>query len=306
MKIYIDGSKRAAVSRMFPCWEKAGHIVVDNPRDANVQLSVVKIKNHGLPTVLRLDGIYYDLDSNYKSMNKDISISHATADAIAYQSNFSMTMCQKYLAQKKAKYFDVIHNGVESWEQFSQHEGINIVSCSKWRRHKRLPEIIYLFKQFEYLYPNSKLHIIGPMKKGGVEIKAPNVIYYGQLNELDIKKIYETADIYLHLAKKDPCPSSVVEAISAGIPVVTTDATGGATEMTNISINCFIATGDDISTGPDYIYRDSYNKISSEVVTRLLDHMVKIIQKKLRTVLPESLHIQNTAKKYIQLMEKII
>lgn len=307
MKIYVDGSKRAAVSRMFPIWKSMGHDVVDNPRDANVQLSVVKIKNKsGLPTVLRLDGVYYDLDSNYKQMNHDISISHSIADAIVYQSHFSMAMCQKYLSQKTAKYFSVIHNGVEPWENFKTHVGFNIISCSKWRRHKRLPEMLSVFKLFRYYYPNSGLHIIGPMKKGASVIEAPNVFYHGQKTEDEIRKIYETGDIYLHLSKKDSCPSSVVEAISSGIPVVTTDSCGGATEMCNMSINCFVIKGDGVSVDPDYIYRDPYNKLPIGVEANIVADMIKIIKNKLRTFLPQSLHITTTAKKYIQIMEKLI
>jgi len=307
MKIYIDGSKRAAVSRMFPIWKEMGHEVVDNPKDADVQLSVVKIRNKsGLPTVLRLDGIYYDLGANYKRMNYDISISHSIADAVVYQSRFSCKMCTKYLSPRKTDIFDIIYNGVENWENFKPHVGFNIVSCSKWRRHKRLPEMIDIFKRYKTFYPNSGLHILGPMKKGAYEIEAPGVFYYGQVSETEIRKIYETADIYLHLSKKDSCPSSVVEAISAGIPVVTTDACGGATEMCILADGCHIANGDTISLNPDYIYRDPYNVIPESTTNQIVYQMVDIIKHKIRTHLPSELNIETTAKKYIQLMEKLL
>ena len=141
-----------------------GHNVVENYKEANVQLSVIKINNYGLPTVLRLDGIYYDKADNYKQRNSEISKSHKNANAIIYQSLFSKKMCEKYLAKRLTKVFDVIHNGIEVWPQMEEHNDINIVSCAKWRRPKRIPELISIFKRFQLYYPNSKLHILPAMK----------------------------------------------------------------------------------------------------------------------------------------------
>ncbi|KKK52114.1 hypothetical protein LCGC14_3108160, partial [marine sediment metagenome] len=168
MKIFVDGSKRAAVSRMFSVWKKMGHDVVDTSKEADVQLSVIKINvKSGLPVVLRLDGIYYDKAENYNARNSDISRSHSMADAVVYQSKFSKVMCEKYLSKRKTKIYDIVYNGVDSsrWSNPREHDGINVVSCAKWRRWKRLRETIEIFIEFLKHYPESKLHIVGPMKR---------------------------------------------------------------------------------------------------------------------------------------------
>lgn len=311
MKIYIDGSKRAAVSRMFSVWEQLGHSIVSNIKEAEVQLSVVRIsKSSNIPIVLRLDGIYYDRADNYNKRNALISKSHKRADAVVYQSHLSKSMCEKYLGKRNGIY-DVIYNGVnpDEWKGFEKHNNINIVSCSKWRRHKRLPEMIEVFDAFLKMYPTAKLHILGPMKKGARVIKHKNVIYHNPNQKIgfeEIRKIYKSCDIYLHLSKKDSCPSSVVESIAAGIPVVTSNACGGATEMCSLTPGSYIVYGDNDSLEPDYIYRDPYNALPKVLKNGIVKQMVELAWNKNRVKLPEELHIEYTAKKYIEIMEKLL
>ena len=305
MKIFIDGSKRAAVSRMFPIWIKEGHSIEDNPKNADIQLSVVKIKNKGLPTVLRLDGVYYDLDEDYNKKNSDISRSHKIADAIIYQSYFSKSMCENYLSPKTTTIFDVVYNGISDWNNPIPHDNINVVACAKWRRPKRLPEIITIFQEFRKLNPSSVLHIYGPMGKGAYEIKAPHVIYHGTVDENKLKEAYKTADIFLHICKRDTCPSSVIEAISAGIPVITTNVCGGATEICLMTEGCGVLFEEEEKINPNYIYRDPYNNIPNFVIRAIVEYMNEIIIHKIKSKLPKELTIEYVAKKYLEVMEKI-
>lgn len=312
MKIFIDGIKKTAVKRMFPVWKKNGHVVVSNPSGADVQLSSINIKNKsGLPTVLRLDGIYYDKDIDHESSNINISNSHSVADAIIYQSHMSKLMCEKHLTKRKTKIYSIIYNGVNksNWYNPKEHDDINIVSCAKWRRWKRLPEIIEIFKGFLNHYPEAKLNIIGPMMKGGSVIKHKNIIYHNPDKHIGfdkIKKIYRTMDMCLYLAKKDWCPSSVVEIIAAGIPVITTNACGGATEMCKLTEGCVVVNGEPESLELDYIYRNTYNEIPKEVKENIVKTMLAVVNDKRSVVLPEELTIETAARKYVELMGKII
>lgn len=312
MKIFVDGSKRAAVSRMFSVWKKMGHDVVDTPKEADVQLSVIKISvKSGLPVVLRLDGIYYDKAENYNARNSAISRAHSMADAVVYQSKFSKIMCEKYLAKRKTKIYDIVYNGVDPsrWSNPKEHDGINVVSCAKWRRWKRLPETIEVFAEFLKHYPESKLHIVGPMKRGSKVIQHKNVIYHNPTQKISaekIKEIYQTMDMYIHIAKKDWCPSSVVEAIATGLPVITTDACGGAAEMCELTEGCTVVPDESKSLELGYSYKDPYNKLSVETKNYLLQAMMGAAKDRQRVVLPEELTIDHAAKKYVKLMEKIL
>ena len=68
-----------------------------------------------------------------------------------------MIMCEKFLSPRRTKNYDIVYNGIDpNWAgSFIEHEGINIVTSAKWRRFKRLKEIIDLFLGFQKTVPNS-------------------------------------------------------------------------------------------------------------------------------------------------------
>ena len=151
---------------MEPVWKECGHKLVKAYKEADIQLSSVKIHSQGkLPIVLRLDGVYYDLDIDYKEKNKEISKAHSVADAVIYQSEYGKKLCETYLAlRKKTALYRIIPNGIEkNWVIRKDHDGMNIVVAAIWRRHKRLKEIIELFLELLNICIAVKLHIIGDL-----------------------------------------------------------------------------------------------------------------------------------------------
>lgn len=307
MKIFVEGTKRAAVKRMFSIWKNLGHEIVNHPKYADVQFSSVRILKKVVPTLLRLDGIYYDQDCNIKKKNSVISKSHSIADAVIYQSELSQKMCERYLAKRKTKIYGVIYNGVSNnWNSPIEHDEINIIACAKWRRPKRLQEIIQIFQLFRKKYPKAILHVVGNFGKGSAPIKSKNVKYHGFIDHKTMKKLYRIGDLQLHMCKKDSCPSSVVESISAGIPVITTNACGGATEMCKMTKGCIIIPGEKLTLEPEYIYRNDCHKVPIKVLEQIVESMIYTIENKIRVELPKKLHIEYTAKSYIKMMKKII
>jgi len=308
LRVYVDGSKRNAVSLMFPYWERNGVVLVDNLKEADVQFSVVR-KNveSNIPTLLRIDGVYYDKECR-DDRNIAIGHSHSIADALVYQSDCSRQMCEKCLPKRKSGCcWQIIYNGVDAskWRSPLEHQGINVISCSKWRRVKRLPEMIEIFKRFRTIYPEAVFHVIGPMGKGAKEILCDNVIYYGHLAHSEIQKMYQTGDVSLHLCKKDSCPSNVPESIAAGIPVVTTNLCGGAAEMSKLAEGCSIVYEGEQCFDADYIYQDEYNKMTDVVQEKCVQAMINIVKNKMRVELPVELTIEYVARKYLTMMRGI-
>lgn len=307
LRIFIDGSRRPAVSRMFSCWEKLGHTVVDSNTQANIQLSVVRIYTKTkLPTLLRIDGVYYDKAEDFNKRNVSIGESHSQADVIVYQSETSKLMCERHLEKRTTSFCSVIYNGVCGlrWVKARRdHEGINVISCAKWRRVKRLPEMIEIFQMFLQRFPQAKLHIIGPMAKGAEKIITDNVTYYDELESKQIKEIYTEGDVHLHLCKKDSCPSNVPESIAAGIPVVTTNLCGGAAEMCSLTPGCAVVNEGAQFLGPDYIYQEAYNKIPIRAKESIVESMSHIVRNGISVELPPELSIEYTAKKYLNLLK---
>lgn len=300
MEILIDGNLRSAISRMFPIWRELGHRIAGSRPD--VQLSSIKIRKFNkLPKVLRLDGIIYDSEIDWNQDNWNIKRSYSNADAVIFQSECCREFSFRYFGKRENTH--IIYNGIdhEQWYNPVEHKGINIVSCANWRRWKRLPEIIRVFNHFR-TNRTATLHIIGEMKRGAEEIPTENVIYHGSISEESIRELYKSADLYLHLGKNDSCPSSVVEAIGAGIPVITTNACGGAMEMAKMAGN-HIVEGDYQSYKPQKIYGENWNSISDETIrgmSKLMNDVVRSIE------FPEDLHIKTAAKKYLAVLESVI
>jgi len=310
MKIFIEnGEGHIVTERMTPHWKKMGVTVqCYDTRGCDVHLAFVHLtRGSGLPTVLRLDSVYYDADTNYNARNSGISQAHAIADAIIYQSNSSKQMCERYLtpSKKSAKKF-VIYNGVDKdWcGPHKEIAGDHIIVSAKWRRHKRLKETIDLFREYVKYFPKATLHIFG-MLHDNVPVKHPNIIYYGHVDRKDFAYHHSIADFTIHLSKKDSCPNSVVEAIGAGLPVITTDACGGSTEMCQMTEGCIIVPGEDKSIEPCYPYRDSYNVISPKVQEGLLDAMIQVTKEKPRVKLPQVLTAEEQAVRYLEVFKSL-
>ena len=82
-----------------------------------------------------------------------------------------------------------------------------------------------------------------------------------------MKDVFRLSDVSIQLSKKDSCPNSVVETIGAGIPTITTNTCGGATEMCNLTAGCMVVDGDGLyeDTEPCKPYSDSYNIVSEKL-----------------------------------------
>jgi glycosyltransferase involved in cell wall biosynthesis len=216
----------------------------------------------------------------------------------------------KYFGPRKRPEY-IVYNGVdhdqwfrETREKYSDDDMINVVSCANWRRWKRLPEIIRTFNYFRCWKPESTLYIVGEMRRGAKEIIAPNVIYTGTLSEGEMINLYRNMDLYLHLGKNDSCPSTIPEAMAAGIPVITTNACGGATEMAELA-GQYIADGDYQSFEPHALYKDEWNYLSDETMHKLALHMKEALWYD-EPKFPDELHIRYVAKKYIEIMESVL
>ena len=306
MRIFLDNCLgHVTIQRMLPYWKNLGIEVSEKSKNCTNQLSYVRIsEKSNLPITLRLDGIYYNSEINYIGKNASISTAHSIVNSIVYQSEYCKKACEIYLSKRKGKY-SIIYNGIEeNWcgVHIPQKEP-QIVIASKWRRHKRLKEIIDLFYDYLKFYPKAILHVFGKLHDNPIP-NHPNIIYYGHVSHEKMKEIFRLSTLSIHLSKRDACPNSVVEAIGAGCPVITTNACGGATEMCELTPGCVIINGEINDFTPVPHYTDEYNKLDSSVYNEILKSMINLTANPIRVKVPEKLSIEYMAKKYIEIMEK--
>lgn len=313
MKVLLDNALgHIAITRMLPYWKNMGVSITTNPNEKHdAMLSFVRFgMNTKQPRILRLDGLYYDSDTQYNGRNTAISEAHASADGIVYQSIHSSKMCERYLSKRrKNARHTIIYNGVQKdWcGSPIAHDGINIAVANKHRRHKRLKEIIDLFIQFLRYDPNSTLHIFGRLHDNK-EVKHPKIKYYGQVERDKLIDVYRRTDMSIHLSKRDSCPNSVVEYLGAGIPVITTNNCGGATEMCRMSEGCYIIEGDGDYDNLDPVphYRDSWNVLPDIVSSGILEAMIKVAKERPRAVMSDVLTSEHMAKCYLQYIYEVV
>jgi glycosyltransferase involved in cell wall biosynthesis len=186
-----------------------------------------------VPTVQRLDGIYFNNSQDFKSLNSQILQTYNKSDVVIFQSDFNKMLTESWFGAHDRSY--VIRNGtnlhqiaaatpMES-DAFGDFE--NVWSCaSSWRPHKRLGENITYF--LENSGNNDCLIVAG--ENPDVGIAHPRVFYAGHLDWYQLISLFKRSKFFLHLAWLDHCPNVVVDARACGCHIVCSSA-GGTKEI---------------------------------------------------------------------------
>lgn len=190
-------------------------------------------KFKGVQIIHRLDGIntnYNFKDNTPKGLTLKlirtflvIFIANFLADKLIFQSNYIKKTFSKYNIFNKN--YKVIYNGIEiKNSNESNDKNIDIV-CVEGELNDDFS--VQILNSLEDL----KINYVGSVKKKILKnINNKNIIYHGFISRKDVLKILLNSKLYLSLEKNPPCPNSVVEALSLGIPVVGFD-TGSLKEL---------------------------------------------------------------------------
>lgn len=207
--------------------KKHGVKVVGPKEKSDIHLSFIHIKpKKGTKHVLRLDGVYYDVQR--LGMNGSIKRAIRAADGVVYQSCWAQKFVEG-MFKTKAKLSVVIHNGTrQSKIRNARADDLGFdkvwLCCSHWRVNKRLKSIVQSFLE---LPDNTCLCIAG---KADYRYDHPRVKYFGYLQGGKLFSLYRTSDYFCHICHLDACPNVVVEALSAGLPVLSNNI-GGTPEL---------------------------------------------------------------------------
>lgn len=224
-----------------------------------------QMKRKGIPIIHRLDGLAWL--HRYKRVgikqyllaefrNYIFKWIHAfLADQIIYQSRFVKDWWERSGWRKQAKY-SIIYNGVAIPENFQPKENQPIekrlvvlegtVDYSPFAREllnvlaRELPEdiAIEVYGRFENSENRAKLH--------------SRIQYFGPIARERVFSVLQGA-IYLSLDVNPACPNTVIEAMSAGAPVVAYD-TGSIPELLGADSQTLVKYGADSWQGgtPDF------------------------------------------------------
>lgn len=178
--------------------------------------------------VLRIDGVYYDVER----MKRNDAIKNAIQkhDLVIYQSQSSKLMAEKIL-KVKARKSAVICNGTAMRPDFEESNRSNrIVASARWRPNKRPYAIASAFCfACDELGLDADMSFIGDIDKQ-YRINHPRITYHGSMPHHEMKNLFMTSKVMVHVCHIDSCPNSVIEGLRMGLRLVCNNI-GGTPEL---------------------------------------------------------------------------
>jgi len=165
------------------------------------------------------------LDKYKKCNNNFLVISNDTSNYI------------KKVLPKKLQKIKLIHNAVD-YVQYKRPENyllkksndiLKIISVGRFAVYKNQKFLLRIFEVLQQDYPNLELHFYGTgecfdeVQKEGNEI-SKNIFFHGIVS--DVPEKLWNACVFVHVAYYEPYGLVLLEAMAAGLPVVTLDGKG--------------------------------------------------------------------------------
>lgn len=269
-------------------------------------------KKNRLPIIQRLDGIFYPSKhgKKYIELNKDIKdiyLNYSTH--IIFQSKYCKKQCFKILGKLPKNKHSIIYNGTIK-KLFYPHKDltkshrdniINLVTTGNFRNIDMIEPIILSLNQLEGKY-KFKLTIIGPIIINRISELISNKNYINYIRKINPKKVADQlrkSDIFIYSHLNPPCPNSVIEAISCGLPVVSFDS-GSMSDLLYFEKDLLAPVSNKIFQ-EYYEFRPEYLK---EKIVYAFENLEYLRKRAL-----EHCHLysfEDTGEKYIKLFDKLV
>lgn len=178
--------------------------------------------------VYRLDGLRAIYNNEFDPMDELQLQASNLADYIVFQSKHCLESFKRFGYDKSN--YSIINNGVDqtifnSHEKglWNKKEELKIFSASWSSNPNKGYSTIAAFSENE----NIKSYFVGNWPD---KIDKKNVRCLPPMKQEELAKRYKRCDVFLHAAKNDPCPNTVLEALSCGLPVIYHNS-GGSVEI---------------------------------------------------------------------------
>ena len=224
-----------------------------------------------------LDGIYYPSKhgQNFEELNKDIKdiyLNYSTY--IIFQSQYCKKQCFEMLEKLPSTKYSIIYNGANKKIFYPANElnnkktsAIKFITTGNFRNLDMLEPVI---AALDILSKNHKfeLIIIGPITNRKISklIKRPYIKYIKRLSLNKVASQLRESDIFIYSHLNPPCPNSVIEAVSCGIPVVGFDS-GSMSELLFFSKDLLAPVSDKIF--------QEYREFNPELLKNKIEYAIK-------------------------------
>jgi glycosyltransferase involved in cell wall biosynthesis len=211
------------------------------------KISLRSLKKSKIPIIHNQNGVFYKgwYGSGWERKNNEMSFQYQIADYVFYQSKFSQSSAEKFLGIRNGP-GEVLFNAVDQKKFFliekrKINSELRILVSGKYQEHLyySLEYVIKILKQLIVNNISAKINFAGYYEPvvikrlstlaTGLGIK-DNIEFSGIYNQENANSIYNSADIYFYFVHQSNCPNSVIEAMSTGMPTLTSN-TGGMPEI---------------------------------------------------------------------------
>ncbi len=106
------------------------------------------------------------------------------------------------------------------------------LSNRNFEAHYQVSDVLRAFQLIQKKVPDARLLVAGygseeaALKRLAAELDLKNAEFLGRIENSEMPKLYDRADVYLNSSIVDNMPLSFIEAFACGLPIVSTDAGG--------------------------------------------------------------------------------
>lgn len=214
----------------------------------------------GKHVIQRLDGVHY-LEKNgekWRELNRPVeNIYKNYATAVVYQSHYAKRQIEHVIGLRNDIPSTIVMNGADPDFFYPGNRtslGINgkirFITTGYFRHNSQIAPLVHaldLLKgyDFEFLIVGEVLTSVN------FSYQRPYVRHLKTENAKELGDLLRSADVFLYSHLNPPCPNSVIEAVTTGLPVVSFD-TGAMGEICYFSKDLLV----DMPGGPIHLERD--------------------------------------------------
>lgn len=206
---------------------------------------IMHLKKRKIPIILNQNGVFYPgwYEKNWKKKNQEMAFLYHQADYVFWQSNFCKLSANKFLG-KRIGQGEVLYNAVDTnffKPTNKKNKNFNFLITGNIDKNLNYRVIAAIYALNEVVKRGYKFNLLIAgkidkitlilIKKVINDLGLKNFVkYIGKYNQNNAPKIYQTSHVYVMLKYKDPCPNTVIEAMSCGMPILFS-MSGGIPEL---------------------------------------------------------------------------
>jgi glycosyltransferase involved in cell wall biosynthesis len=189
--------------------------------------------------VVNQDGVAYPgwAGERTEELNVPLRTAVLGADHVVYQSAFSKRSSDEFLGEPRGTW-EILPNAVDM-ERFTPGrppaDGPVVLLGGDQTQAYRLELALDTFRHVLDAHPGARLLVSGRLVSDPAEqlrrlrLEA-SVEFVGRYTQAQAPDVFRGAHVLLHTKVNDPCPTTVIEALACGVPVVY-PASGGTVEL---------------------------------------------------------------------------